>query len=69
MILFFQHNYACLNEKLYHMNGTFHRIEMLQSIHIQYMIKYFIKCCNYLNYFKNVFVHKMYMYHVFGKGI
>jgi hypothetical protein len=26
-------------------------IEMVQSIHIQYMTKYFIKFCNYLNNF------------------
>jgi hypothetical protein len=26
-------------------------IEMVQSIHIQYMIKYFIKFFNYLNHF------------------
>jgi len=26
-------------------------IEMVKSIHIQYMTKYFIKFCNYLNHF------------------
>jgi hypothetical protein len=31
-------------------------IEMVQSIHIQYMTKYFIKFCNYFNHFKNIFV-------------
>jgi hypothetical protein len=30
-------------------------IEMVQSIHIQYMIKYFIKFYNYLNHLKNIF--------------
>ncbi len=29
-------------------------IEMVQSIHIQYMIKYFIKFCNYLNHLKRI---------------
>ncbi len=24
-----------------------YRVEMVQSIHVQYIIKYFIKCCNY----------------------
>jgi hypothetical protein len=28
---------------------------MVQSNHIQYMIKYFIKYCNYLNHFKSIF--------------
>jgi hypothetical protein len=28
-----------------------YRIEIIQLIHIQYMIRYFIKCCNYLNHF------------------
>ncbi len=30
-------------------------IEMVQSIHIQYMTKYFIKFCNYLNVFRYIF--------------
>jgi hypothetical protein len=29
--------------------------EMLQSIHIQYIINYFIKFCNYLNHLKSIF--------------
>jgi len=28
---------------------------MVQSNHIQYMIKYFIKCCNYWNHLKSIF--------------
>jgi hypothetical protein len=31
-------------------------IEMVQSIHVQYMTKYFIKFCNYLNHL-NFFLH------------
>ncbi len=31
-------------------------IEMVQSIHIQYMIKYYIKFCNYLNKLK-IYLH------------
>jgi hypothetical protein len=30
-------------------------IEMVQSTHIQYITKYFIKFCNYLNHFYNIF--------------
>jgi hypothetical protein len=59
---FFQHTYLCLNEKLVHMFFVRSRessflivIEMVQSIHIQYIIKYFIKFCNYLNHLKNIF--------------
>jgi hypothetical protein len=56
--VFFPHTYVPLNEKLVHMffvkshesNFTF-VIEMLKSIDIQYMTKYFIKICNYLNHF------------------
>jgi len=47
--VFFQHNYVHLNEKLVHMifvkshESIFSIvIEMVQSIHIQYMTKYFI---------------------------
>jgi len=60
--VFFQHTYACLNEKLVHMflvklhESKFSIvIEMVQSIHIQYMIKYFIIFYNYLNHLKNIF--------------
>jgi hypothetical protein len=54
----FQHTYVHLNEKLVHMffvksqESNFSIvIEMVQSIHIQPMIKYFIKFYNYLNNF------------------
>jgi hypothetical protein len=50
----FQHTYASLNEKFVQMffmkshESQFSIvIEMVQSIHIQYMTKYFIKFCNY----------------------
>jgi len=36
-------------------------IEMIESIHIQYMIKYFIKFYNYLNNFKSIFA----LYNIF----
>jgi hypothetical protein len=56
--ILFQHTYVHLNEKLVQMffvkshESKFSIvIEMLQSIHIQYMIKYSIKFCNYLNHF------------------
>jgi hypothetical protein len=52
--VFFQHTYARLNEnfvqmffvKSYESNFSI-IIEMIQSIHIQYITKYFIKFCNY----------------------
>jgi hypothetical protein len=56
--VFFHHTYVPLNEKLVHMfSMKSHEskfpfvIEMVQSIDIQYMTKYFIKFCNYLNHF------------------
>jgi hypothetical protein len=56
--VFFQHTYAHLNEKLVqmifvksHESNFSIVIEMVQLIHIQYMIKYFIKFYNYLNHF------------------
>ncbi len=56
--VFFQHTYVCLNEKLNlmffvksHESNFSIVIEMVQSIHKQYMTKYFIKFCNYLNHF------------------
>jgi hypothetical protein len=59
---FFQQTYACLNEKFVwmffvklHESNFSIVIEMVQSIHIQYMIKYFVKFCNYLNNFKSIF--------------
>jgi hypothetical protein len=55
---FCQHIYAHLNEKFVQMFFVKSHelkfsivIEMVQLIHIQYMIKYFIKFCNYLNHF------------------
>jgi hypothetical protein len=58
-----QHTYAHLNEKLVqmyfvksHESNFFIVIEMVYSTHIQYMNKYFIKFCNYLNNFK-VYLH------------
>ncbi len=66
---FFQHNYACLNEKFIqmffvksHEYNFSYGIEIIQSTHIQYMTKYFIKCCNYLNHFKNIIVIYGYIY-------
>jgi hypothetical protein len=60
--VFFQHIYIHLNEKLIqvffvksHESNFSILIEMVQSIHIQYMIKYFINFCNYLNHFYNIF--------------
>jgi hypothetical protein len=60
--IFFQHTYACLNEKLVkmffvksHESNFSIVIEMVQSIHIQYMIKYFIKFCNHFNHLKSIF--------------
>jgi hypothetical protein len=57
-IVFFQHTYVNLNEKLVqmffvksHESNFSIVIEMVHSIHIQYMIKYFINFCNYLNNF------------------
>jgi hypothetical protein len=48
--VFFQQTYACLNEKVVkmffvksHESKFSIVIEMVQPIHIQYMIKYFIK--------------------------
>jgi hypothetical protein len=62
MKVIFQHIHACLNEKLVHMFFVKSHeskisivIEMVQSTHIQYIIKYFIKFCNYLNHFRNIF--------------
>jgi len=56
--VFFQHTYACFNEKLVQMffvkshESKFSIvIEVVQSIQIQYMTKYFINFCNYLNQF------------------
>jgi hypothetical protein len=56
--VFFQHTYASLNEKFVqmflmksHESNFSIVIEIVQSIHIQYMTKYFIKFCNYLNHF------------------
>jgi hypothetical protein len=70
---FFQHNYAHLNGKLIQMFfGKSHEskfsivIEMEQLIHVQYIIKYFIKFCNYLNHLKSIqtfcsiFVHVLF---------
>jgi hypothetical protein len=55
---FFQQTYAHLNDKLVYMffmkshESKFSiEIEIVQLIHIQYIIKYFIKFCNYLNHF------------------
>jgi hypothetical protein len=66
---FFQHNYACLNEKFIqmffvksHEYNFSYGIEIIQSTHIQCMTKYFIKCCNYLNHFKNIIVVYRYIY-------
>jgi hypothetical protein len=60
--IFFQHTYAHLNEKFVQMffvkshESKFSIvIEIVQSIHIQYMTKYFIKFCNYFNHLKNIF--------------
>jgi hypothetical protein len=60
--VFFQHTYVSLNEKFVQMFFMKSReskfsivIEMVQSILIQYMTKYFIKFCNYLNHLKNIF--------------
>jgi hypothetical protein len=54
----FQHTYVCFNIKLVqfflvksHESNFSIVIEMVQSIHIQYITKYFIKFCNYLNHF------------------
>jgi len=59
--VFCQHTYARLNEKLVNMffikshESKFSIVvEIIQSIHIQYMTKYFIKFCNYLNHFYNI---------------
>jgi hypothetical protein len=56
--ILFQHIYVHLNEKLIKMFFVKSResnfsivIELVQSIHIQYTTKYFIKFCNYLNHF------------------
>jgi hypothetical protein len=58
MNVIFQHTYACFNEKFVriffvklHESNSSIVIEMVQLIHIQYMTKYFIKFCNYLNHF------------------
>jgi hypothetical protein len=62
MKVIFQHTYVCLNEKLVqfvfvksHESNFLIVIEMVQSIHIQYITKYFIKFCNYLNHFRVYF--------------
>jgi hypothetical protein len=56
--VFFRHIYVSLNEKFVQMffmkshESKFSiLIQMVQSIHNQYMTKYFIKFCNYLNHF------------------
>jgi hypothetical protein len=56
--VFFQHTYASLNEKFVqmffiksHESNFSIVVQMVRSIHIQYMTKYFIKFCNYLNHF------------------
>jgi len=60
--IFFQQTYAHLNEKLVQMfflkshESKFSIvIEMVQSIHIQYMIKYCIKFWNHFNHFCSIF--------------
>jgi hypothetical protein len=60
--VFFQHTYARLNEKLVNMffiksyESQFSIVvEIIQSIHVQYMTKYFITFCIYLNHFYNIF--------------
>jgi hypothetical protein len=60
--VFSQHTYVCLNEKLVqmffvksHESNFSIVIEMVQSIDIQYMTKYFIKFCNYAKFFYNIF--------------
>jgi hypothetical protein len=60
--VFFQHIYVHLNENFAqfffvksHESNFSIVIEMVQSIHIQYKTKYFIKFCNYLNHLKNIF--------------
>jgi hypothetical protein len=67
---FFQHNYAHLNGKLIqiffvksHESNFSIIIEMVQSTHVQYIIKYFIKFCNYLQNiltFCSIFVHVLF---------
>jgi hypothetical protein len=54
----FQQNYAYLIKKAHldffvksHEWKFSYEIKMIQSTHIEYMIKYFIKCCNNLNHF------------------
>jgi hypothetical protein len=59
-MVFFQHTYVGLNEKIVNMffmksHESIFSILIAQSIHIQYMIKYFIKFCNYLNHLKSIF--------------
>ncbi len=56
-MFFSQHSYACLNQKPHldffvksHEWNFSYGIEMIQSTTIQYMTKYFIKCCNYLSH-------------------
>jgi hypothetical protein len=46
-------------------------IEMVQSIHIWYIITYFIKFCNYLNHLKNTFApcHILFQVSFFHKYI
>jgi len=58
MKVIFQQTYVHLNEKLVqmfivksHESKNLIVIEMVQSIHIQYITKYFIKFFNYLNHF------------------
>jgi hypothetical protein len=57
----FQHTYVHLNKNLVQMFFTKSHlfnfsivIEMVKSIHIQYITKYFIKFCNYLNHYINM---------------
>jgi len=58
----FQHIYVCFNKKFVqlffmksHKSNFSIVIEMVKLIHIQYITKYFIKFCNYLNHFKSIF--------------
>jgi hypothetical protein len=56
--IFFQQTYVRLNEKFVEMFFVKSHelkfsivIEMVQSIHMQYITEYLIKFCNYLNHF------------------
>ncbi len=60
--LFFQQTYVHLTENLVqmyfvksHESKFSNATEMVQSIHIQYMTKYFIKFWNHFNHFCNIF--------------